>query len=455
MRPLPPDLRPLRSHLGGAGRFVCDGSVRLCLADIAGRSWLGAAALDALRGKSVLLQVERQMTALLGLAELDGVAQRIVLCPPQSLDEHLKLVIEEANITAAVTDSTAAALPSFVIDAAKYTSHEPSGAAIATEWVLFTSGTTSRPKMVVHDLASLAAPVASSSALEQGCVWSTFYDVRRYGGMAMLMRALIGGGSMVLSEPDEPVAGFFDRLAASRVTHLSGTPSHWRRVLMSGEAKRFAPRYVRLSGEVADQALLDRLRSAFPDAFITHAFASTEAGVGFAVADGGEGFPVRLVEQPGGAAELRVMEGCLQMRSPSTAKRYLGQADPALRDADGFVDTGDMLERRGDRYLFAGRRTGVINVGGFKVHPEMVETVINRHPSVLMARVRARRSPITGAVVVADVVVNDPAADLDALAAGILQSCQSSLARHMVPVSVRFVPALEILATGKLARRVA
>ena len=55
---------------------------------------------------------------------------------------------------------------------------------------------------------------------------------------------------------------------------------------MSGAASDFAPRYVRLSGEIADQAVLDGLSRAFPAASIGHAYASTEAGVGFAVNDG-------------------------------------------------------------------------------------------------------------------------------------------------------------------------
>ena len=80
------------------------------------------------------------------------------------------------------------------------------------------------------------------------------------------------------------------------------------------------------------------------------------------------------------------------------------QRGKRLRDADGFVDTGDMVELRGDRYYFVGRRDGIINVGGLKVHPEEVEAVINAHPGVQMSLVKARRNPITGAVVVADVV---------------------------------------------------
>ena len=72
-----------------------------------------------------------------------------------------------------------------------------------------------------------------------------------------------------------------------------------------------------------------------------------------------------------------------------------------LADADGFVDTGDMIESRGDRCLFIGRRGGIINVGGAKAHPEEVEAVLNglaaraRLPRVRQGRARspARWSP--------------------------------------------------------------
>ena len=60
----------------------------------------------------------------------------------------------------------------------------------------------------------------------------------------------------------------------------------------------------------------------------------------------------------------------------------------ALTDADGFVDSGDIVELRGDRYYFVGRRGGIINIGGLKVHPEEIEAVINRHPDVRMSRAK-------------------------------------------------------------------
>jgi acyl-CoA synthetase (AMP-forming)/AMP-acid ligase II len=117
-----------------------------------------------------------------------------------------------------------------------------------------------------------------------------------------------------------------------------------------------------------------------------------------------------------------------------------------------------MVQRRGDRYYFLGRRSGLINVGGLKVYPEEVEAAINRHPAVRMSMVRSRRSPITGALVAADVVLKG---EPDSSGAGggsvgfrreILQICHDRLAPHKIPATIRFVSALEMAAAGKLAR---
>ena len=179
---------------------------------------------------------------------------------------------------------------------------------------------------------------------------------------------------------------------------------------MSPAIRTIAPRYVRLSGEIADQAILDSLRAVFPQASVGHAYASTEAGVAFDVNDGLAGFPAAFVGGVRDGVDMKVVDGSLQ--HPLAAHRVAlcrRQRPAALADDDGFVDTGDMVELRGDRYYFVGRNGGIINIGGLKVHPEEVEAVINRHPQVRMSLVRPRQSPITGAIVVADVVLKSEA----------------------------------------------
>ena len=91
---------------------------------------------------------------------------------------------------------------------------------------------------------------------------------------------------------------------------------------MSGETALISPEYVRLSGEVADQTVLDNLRAAYPKARIAHAFASTEAGVAFDVNDGLAGFPESLIANAAGGIALKVQDGTLWIRSQRNATRY-------------------------------------------------------------------------------------------------------------------------------------
>jgi acyl-CoA synthetase (AMP-forming)/AMP-acid ligase II len=313
--------------------------------------------------------------------------------------------------------------------------------------------------MVVHTLASLAGAIKPGGALAGRVSWATFYDIRRYGGLQILLRAILGGGSLFLAGPNEGAGELLLRGNNHGVTHITGTPSHWRRAIMSPAALRVTPQYVRLSGEIADQTILDQLHAAFPHAHIAHAFASTEAGVAFEVTDHRAGFPAVLLDRAHtqGGVDLKVEDSTLRVRSARTAHRYLGRAE-SLLDVDGYVDTGDVVDQQGDRYYFIGRRGGIINVGGLKIHPEEVEAAINGHPRVRMSLVKARKNPITGAIVTADVVLvpdgDGPpdAAALERTKAEILETCRRALPPHKVPAAIRVVPSLAVAPSGKIVR---
>jgi acyl-coenzyme A synthetase/AMP-(fatty) acid ligase len=449
-----PEGRAIGGELHGRSRSVA-------LSELVGGSIFGTA-LESLRGRSVLLATHDQLPTALALIELDGVARRMVLCTPDLKPEQLAAVAATAQADAIVLDetSTAAAgsLATYMADSQPIPSAGPVDrrAGEPTEWILLTSGTTGTPKLVVHDLQSLGGSLPAESP-GAGTVWSTFYDIRRYGGLQIYLRAVLSGSPLVLSSAGEPPGVFMERAAAAGVTHISGTPSHWRRALMSGEARVLTPQYVRLSGEVADQAVLDSLRAAYPGARIAHAFASTEAGVAFDVNDGLAGFPAEFLDHSSGGIELKVVDHTLRIRSGRIAARYLGAVPGLLVSDDGYVDTGDMVELRDGRYHFMGRMGGVINVGGLKVYPEEVESVLNADPRVRMSLVRARRNPITGAVVVADVVLAEPAGAApgdspELVKSELLNACRRTLAAHKVPAMLRFVPSLEFNAAGKLVR---
>ena len=263
-------IRTIRGHLGKAsdcvGRFLWGTKNAAALSDLVRGTSLGGR-LPELFGRSVLLAVRDQLAAALAIIELDGVARRLILWPPDLSTEHLPEVIGKAGVDAIISDRD-----SRDIDGLGISLQVPIRSALtpaenvgldrhATEWVLLTSGTTGAPKMLGHSLAGLAAAIKGGQHQGTDVVWGTFYDIRRYGGLQIFLRALLGRGSLVLSSAGEPPTDHLLRLAAHSVTHLTGTPSHWRRALMSPPARALTPRYVRLSGEIADQAILNTLRS--------------------------------------------------------------------------------------------------------------------------------------------------------------------------------------------------
>ena len=355
MNMLQSETTSLWGRISGAGylsdRFLSGAVATVTLGSLIDGSCLGGRAGE-LRGKSVLIWTRDQLTAALALIELDGVARRMVLCPSDLPVEHLPFLIDLAGVDAVVSDRTTpgSEIPEvglFVTCSPKIVPADcPSAEGFRTEWILLTSGTTGLPKLVVHTLSSLAGAIESPGESPNPFVWSTFYDIRRYGGMRIFLRALLTGASMVLSSTEGTMADFLARAAAYRITHISGTPSHWRRALMSQSAHKIAPQYIRLSGEIADQAILDHLHSFYPEASIAHAFASTEAGVAFDVNDGHAGFPVDLIGNRNGV-EMKVEDGP-NISSPGQIsskifEEFAAQFDLDFLFLDGRTGTGPLF----------------------------------------------------------------------------------------------------------------
>ncbi len=439
------------------GRSIGMANRSLLFDDCARATCLGGN-LEWLEGRSIILMPGSQLKAAAALIELDGWARRLVLCPPDLEPGRLGAVIRDAESDALVYDGDgpAPAEIGLTMLAPCTLPLQPRAnvpvSRFATEWAMLTSGTTGDPKMVVHSLRTLTGAIDEERAGSPAQNWATMYDIRRYGGLQIFLRAIKGRGSLTLRSHGESLDDFLVRAGQSEVTHISGTPSHWRLILMSPASRRIDPEYIRLSGEIADASLLDALSSHYPCARIAHAFASTEAGVAFEVDDGQPGFPAAFLGERGRGVAIKLVDGLMAIRSPCTALRFLGKDAPDLRDRDAFVDTGDMIERRGERCYFLGRRGGIINVGGAKVNPEKVEAVINQHASVHASLVKARKNPITGAVVVADVVLKEGVAATPALKDEIISACEGQLAAYEAPALVRFVPALPVTASGKLVR---
>ena len=308
---------------------------------------------------------------------------------------------------------------------------------LPTRWVIFSSGSTGEPKPVEHELASLARAVRGDDGPR---TWGLMYDPSRLAGLAVVLQA-IGSGSTLVEARHGSIAERVDAMRAGKVTALSATPTLWRQILQSGHTDGWSLERITLGGEVADQRTLDALAREFPGARITHIFAASETGVAFAVGDGLEGFPARYLETPPRGIALDVRDGILWVHNPSSS----------LAGPDGFASTGDVVEVRDGRVYFAGRLSGMANVGGTKVFPEQVERVIREHPAVADVVVTAKANPFSGQVLIARVLPLDPAAGRE-LGVAVRRWAADRLPGPAVPAQVVIVPKLESSANGKVVR---
>lgn len=391
------------------------------------------------------------------LAALDGVVGRLALLSAASPPAVVRELVVRGRFEVLLCDSPG----SYDLPKASISTHAEveelerfTGCPVPeseTRWILATSGTTGEPKLVSHTLVGLSATVRAGNPGSTPPRWGLLYDHARFAGLQVLLQAVLSGSVLLAPRYDSPLDDKLAMFASSGCTHLSATPTLWRQIAASPRARELDLRQITLGGEIADDRILQALSRRFPEARISHIYASTEAGVGFSVSDRREGFPVKFLESTPSGVELRIAEGRLYVRNTWVSPAYVGSAE-TFGERDGWVDTGDAVEVRGDRVHFLGRANGVINVGGDKVHPEVVERVLREHPAVADVRAYGKRSAITGSLVVADVVPAGATAGNTTLPGEIRAWAARGLARHEVPAIIRIVPALAMSETGKLVR---
>lgn len=397
----------------------------------------------------VAVCVRSQENLVRALVAYDGRCEALFLLSDSLSPDDVQSLLDRAAISLLVSDRddlAGAVHP----DAAITTGEGAALGAMESSWMLATSGTTGQPKIVCHTLASLTRTVRAGREGQAPAIWGLTYDPCRFAGLQVVLQALCGGGTLVASHGHGSVKAQLDFFHRSGVTHISATPTRWRQYLMHPEAGALPLKQITLGGEIADQRLLDMLRARYPAANITHVYASTETGVGFSVQDGVEGFPAAWLDQPPGAFRLKLADDMLWVKSGSSATGYLERT--LEQDADGFVNTQDRVEERDGRVTFLGRATGEVNVGGAKVHPEMVERRLNAHDGVVMSRVAGRKNPFSGSILFAEVVPTVWPEDEKALKSALIDHCRAGLAAEAVPAVIKIVRELGVGATGKLER---
>jgi long-chain acyl-CoA synthetase len=342
----------------------------------------------------------------------------------------------------------------------------PPCAAGSLAVVMYTSGTTARPKGVVHTHGSLLANARAMALLgvDESHVVLGITSLMHISGMICTLLGSIEAGATVVLAPAFDPALVLDLIETRRCTWMTVLPAMMQLIL--DEQERI-PRDVRslqvaiCGGDSVPLKLQERFRRLFPGAGIRELYGATEVAPAACIVAGADrpgsvGRPVSGVEMcvfDAAGAELGDGQiGEFAIRGEANFSGYWndeGGTKAAIRD--GWFLTGDLGSRDGDGfYWFKGRKKEVIIRGGSNVSPQEVEEALYRHPAVREAGVIGLPHPVFGEEVVACVALREGRK----LSPKALQDfTRKHLADYKAPSQVVFLDVLPKGITGKIQRR--
>ncbi len=290
--------------------------------------------------------------------------------------------------------------------------------------ILFSTGTTGRPKAILHDLTFFLKRFETPRPTLKTLNFLLFDHI---GGINTLLHTLFNKGVVVAPE----IRTVDSILATCRkydVELLPTTPTFLRLMLLSGAVPDKVPESLKVityGTERMDQPTLDELCRLLPNVEFRQTFGMSELGIVRVKSEARNSLFMRI---GGEGVETRVIDGVLEIRSQTKMLGYLNA--PLPFDSEGWYNTRDMVEVKGDMFKVVGRISDVINVGGLKFMASEVERVILSYPNVSFVKVIPKHNPITGQHVEA---VIQPSVGAEFEKDGLLKYLRSKLQSHMVP----------------------
>lgn len=404
-------------------------------------------------GKNVAIGKLNAAEFVCALVFLDGLANSIVLLPAEEDAQAREIRLAQASVDIVIEGNGLGFAK--LLTNRNYAMGNSIGkvsdinrpAPIQTKWLLPTSGTTGTPKLIAHTFSSLTRSM-KVRRLGGDYIWGSLYSLRRFAGLQVFLQSWMCITPLILNEEDQDLQRTLRRLIENRCNSLSATPSMWRKLTMHPLFDRLYLKQITLGGEIVDQTILNALAKKFPEARISHIYASTEAGVGFVVCDGHAGFPADYLKSPTSGLEMRIDEqGHLWFKN-KVSKSAINSDEPE------WIDSGDVVELKDNRVFFLGRANGSINVGGNKVMPEEIESVIKELTDVAFVQVRARKSGVMGNLVEAAITpALGKSMNLE-FKKMVISHCRDRLEGFKVPAFIVAADNVELTSSGKLSRKV-
>jgi acyl-coenzyme A synthetase/AMP-(fatty) acid ligase len=295
--------------------------------------------------------------------------------------------------------------------------------------ILFSSGTTGKPKAALHDLVLLLQKFKIKRIALRTITFLLFDHI---GGFNTLFHILSNTGTIIALEDRSP-DNVCEMIEKYNVGLLPTSPTFLNMILFSKAYQKYdisCLKLVTYGTEPMPEATLKEFHKVLPNVRLKQTYGLSELGIMRSKSEKSDSLWVKV----GGEDYMtRVVDGKLWIKAKTAMLGYLNAPSPFTKD--GWFNTGDRIETKGEYIKFLGRESEIINVGGQKVYPTEVESVLLDINGVKDAIVYGEKNPLMGEIVVADVKIDELNNNKKFISL-IKKYCREKLDKFKIPVKI-------------------
>ena len=300
--------------------------------------------------------------------------------------------------------------------------------------VLFSSGTTGKPKVMIQDLTELIKSI-SRPRRQKSLIFILLLMFDHIGGLNTLLNCLISGAPFVVPKNRNP-STIIALIQRHEVNVLPTTPTFLNLMLMDesfSSSHLESLKLITYGTERMSEYLLLKLKKLLPKVKLLQTFGTSETGILKTQSKSSSSLYFKIIDDE---KEYKIVDDELYIRSKTSVNGYLNHNNDSFK-SEGWYATGDLVDEDNEGYIkIIGRKNKLINVGGLKVFPKEIEDVLNSVEGVDDSTVFGESNNLIGNIVCAKVYSN--LEDTKALKAKLKLHCRKTLDKYKMPVRIYF-----------------
>lgn len=313
--------------------------------------------------------------------------------------------------------------------------------------ILFSSGSTAKPKAMIHNFDNLVEHYKDKKEKSLNMILFLMFD--HIGGLNTLLNILSMGATAIIPE-NRNSDDICKLIQDYEIRVLPSSPTFLNLILMSKSNERYdlnSLKMITYGTETMPESLLIKLKTAFPKVKFLQTFGTSETGIANTSSKSSNSTFMKIDDPE---LEHKIVDNELWIRSKTQILGYLNSSMDSFT-SDGWFKTGDLVEVSEDGYIkIIGRNTEIINVGGQKVLPSEIESVILSMEEIEDCLAYGEKNLITGQNVVCDVVLKNEISNIKLL---IRKFCKDKLDNYKIPTKINIIDKINFGDRFKKIRR--